>query len=71
MTRESTVTRDREYETIFILRSEITKESSETISTRIMDVVGREGGKLTRIESWGRRRLPTRSASRSAACTCT
>jgi small subunit ribosomal protein S6 len=57
MTRESTVTRDREYETIFILRSEITKESSETISTRIMDVVGREGGKLTRIESWGRRRL--------------
>jgi small subunit ribosomal protein S6 len=57
MTRESTVTRDREYETIFILRSEVTKESSETISTRIMDVVGREGGKLTRIESWGRRRL--------------
>jgi small subunit ribosomal protein S6 len=57
MARESTVQRDREYETIFILRSEVTKESSETISTRLIDVVGREGGKLTRIESWGRRRL--------------
>ncbi|HEX3597702.1 MAG TPA: 30S ribosomal protein S6 [Polyangiaceae bacterium] len=55
--RDSTVLRDREYETIFILRSDVSKESSESISTRLTDVVGREGGKLTRIESWGRRRL--------------
>ncbi|HEX4338930.1 MAG TPA: 30S ribosomal protein S6 [Polyangiaceae bacterium] len=55
--RDSTVLRDREYETIFILRSDVSKESSESISTRLSEVVGREGGKLTRIESWGRRRL--------------
>ena len=55
--REATVARDREYETIFILRPDVTKEGSESISSRITDVVGREGGKLTRIESWGRRRL--------------
>jgi small subunit ribosomal protein S6 len=55
--RDATVLRDREYETIFILRSDVTRESSESISARLTDVVGREGGKLTRIESWGRRRL--------------
>ena len=55
--RDSTVLRDREYETIFILRSDVSKESSESISSRLTEVVGREGGKLTRIESWGRRRL--------------
>ncbi|HEX4475670.1 MAG TPA: 30S ribosomal protein S6 [Polyangiaceae bacterium] len=48
---------DREYETIFILKPDVTRESSESISTRLTDVVGREGGKLTRIENWGRRRL--------------
>jgi small subunit ribosomal protein S6 len=57
MASASTVRRDREYETIFILRSDVTKESSENISGRLTDVVGREGGKLTRLESWGRRRL--------------
>jgi small subunit ribosomal protein S6 len=57
MAAETTVRRDREYETIFILRADVTKESSEGISGRLTDVVGREGGKLTRIESWGRRRL--------------
>jgi small subunit ribosomal protein S6 len=55
--RDSTVLRDREYETIFILRADVSRESSEGISTRISEVVGREGGKLTRLESWGRRRL--------------
>jgi len=48
---------DREYETIFILRSEVSRESSESISTRLTDVVSREGGKLTRMENWGRRKL--------------
>jgi len=48
---------DREYETIFILRPTATKESSESISTRLTDVITREGGKLTRVENWGRRRL--------------
>jgi small subunit ribosomal protein S6 len=57
MTTQTTASADREYETIFILRSEVTRESSESISTRLTDVVSREGGKLTRMENWGRRRL--------------
>jgi len=48
---------DREYETVFILRADVSRESSEGISARLSEVVGREGGKLTRVENWGRRRL--------------
>jgi len=48
---------DREYETIFILRPNVTKESSEGSSGRLTDVIAREGGTVTRIENWGRRRL--------------
>jgi small subunit ribosomal protein S6 len=51
------VAADREYETIFILKADVSRESSESISTRVTDVVAREGGKLTRMENWGRRRL--------------
>jgi small subunit ribosomal protein S6 len=54
---QSAVSADREYETIFILKSDVTRENSESISTRVNDVVTREGGKLTRLENWGRRRL--------------
>ena len=53
----STVANDREYETIFILRPTVSRESSEGISTRLNEVVAREGGTLTRLENWGRRRL--------------
>jgi hypothetical protein len=42
---------DREYETIFILKPGVTRESSEGLSARIADVVSRGGGKLTRVEN--------------------
>lgn len=48
---------DREYETIYVLRPDVERERIEEISTRLTEAVGREGGKLTRLESWGRRRL--------------
>lgn len=47
----------REYEVICILRPDVTKEVAEKVATRITDVVSRLGGKLTRIENWGRRLL--------------
>lgn len=47
----------REYEVIYILRSDVTKETAERVATRVEDVVAREGGKLTRVENWGRRQL--------------
>ncbi|HLV21802.1 MAG TPA: 30S ribosomal protein S6 [Polyangiaceae bacterium] len=49
--------RAREYETIYVLRPDVTRESAEKVATRVSDVVGREGGKLTLVETWGRRAL--------------
>jgi small subunit ribosomal protein S6 len=49
--------RQREYETIYLMRPDVTKESAGKIATRIDDVVKREGGTLTLVETWGRRQL--------------
>jgi small subunit ribosomal protein S6 len=47
----------RLYEVIYILRPDADKEASERVAQRVADVVAREGGKLTLVENWGRRRL--------------
>jgi small subunit ribosomal protein S6 len=58
MSRAATApNRAREYETIYILRADIDADSAEKIGTRLAEVVTREAGRLTRVESWGRRRL--------------
>ena len=58
MSRAATApNRAREYETIYILKPDIDADSAEKIGTRLAEVVGRESGRLTKVESWGRRRL--------------
>ena len=47
----------REYESIYVLRPDVARESAEKISARLQDVIQREGGTLTLVESWGRRQL--------------
>ncbi|UQA59603.1 30S ribosomal protein S6 [Polyangium aurulentum] len=49
--------RAREYETIYILRPDIDADSAERVGTRLSEVIGREAGRLTKVENWGRRRL--------------
>lgn len=49
--------RAKEYETIYILRPDVDADSADRIGTRMAEVIGRENGKLTKVESWGRRRL--------------
>lgn len=49
--------RAKEYETIYILRPDIDADAAEKISTRVSDVMGKEKGKFTKVELWGRRRL--------------
>lgn len=49
--------RAREYETIYVLRPDVTRESQERIAARLSEVVARENGKLTALENWGRRQL--------------
>jgi small subunit ribosomal protein S6 len=58
MSRATTApNRAREYETIYILKPDIDADGAEKIGNRISEVVTRENGRLTKVESWGRRRL--------------
>lgn len=45
----------RLYEAVYILRPDLTKETSEKVAQRVAEVVSREGGTLTLVENWGRR----------------
>ncbi len=47
----------REYETIYILRSDVDPDTADKVAQRVAEVVDREKGKLVKFESWGRRRL--------------
>jgi small subunit ribosomal protein S6 len=47
----------REYETIYILRSDADAEAAERVQARVTDALDREHGKLVKVEAWGRRKL--------------
>lgn len=49
--------RAREYETIYIMKPDIDADSAERVGSRLSEVIGRENGRLTKVETWGRRRL--------------
>jgi small subunit ribosomal protein S6 len=49
--------RKREYETIFILRPDLANDAISTVNTKMRGVVEGGGGKLLKIENWGRRKL--------------
>ncbi|MBK8252124.1 MAG: 30S ribosomal protein S6 [Polyangiaceae bacterium] len=58
MSRAATApNRAREYETIYILKPDIDAEAAERVGSRLAEVVGRESGQLTKVETWGRRKL--------------
>jgi len=52
----SQVTTYKEYETIYILRPDASREVTEGLASRMANVVN-GAGKLQRVENWGRRRL--------------
>jgi small subunit ribosomal protein S6 len=49
--------RKREYETIFILRPDMANDAISAVNTKVRGVVEAGGGKLLKIENWGRRKL--------------
>ncbi len=51
------IARTREYETIYILRPEVSVESARKVAARMEEVTQRENGRITLVESWGRRTL--------------
>jgi len=46
-----------DYETIFILRADIDSDASERAISRAVAAIEQNGGKLLKLESWGKRRL--------------
>ncbi len=47
----------RNYETIYILRPNVDSDDVAKVATRVKDVMDRMGGKLTKVDVWGKRRL--------------
>jgi small subunit ribosomal protein S6 len=47
----------REYETIYVLRSDVDGDLAERVQARVVDALDRERGKLVKVEAWGRRKL--------------
>ncbi|MCL2012006.1 MAG: 30S ribosomal protein S6 [Cystobacterineae bacterium] len=56
MTQTSAVTKLREYETVFLLKPELPDELVDQTKERIRTIVNREGGKLLRFTTWGKKR---------------
>lgn len=49
--------RAREYEAIYVLRPDVDNDAATSVANRLSEVIARENGKLTKVESWGRRKL--------------
>ena len=54
---ETQALKSKEYETIYILRSDVDADTAEKVQARVAEVVGRDNGKLVKVEAWGRRKL--------------
>jgi small subunit ribosomal protein S6 len=56
----------REYETIYILESNIDPDEADRIATRIKEIISARSGHLIKIDNWGKRKLayPIRKSSR-------
>jgi small subunit ribosomal protein S6 len=56
----------REYETIYILESNIDPDEADRVATRVKEVIASLSGNLLKIDNWGKRKLayPIRKSSR-------
>ena len=46
----------REYETIFLVKPDLTDENVDRVKDRVRGIVGREGGKVIRFTVWGKKK---------------
>jgi small subunit ribosomal protein S6 len=47
----------REFETIFILRPDTNQDGIQLVNTRVRTVIEQMGGKLLKLDNWGKRKL--------------
>jgi len=57
----------REYETIFLVKPDLTDENVDRVRDRIRGIVDREGGKVLRFTVWGKKRTMYRIAKQPRA----
>ncbi|MDP9152347.1 MAG: 30S ribosomal protein S6, partial [Myxococcota bacterium] len=55
--RSQSRVRAKEYETIYVLRSDVDGDTAERVQARVADAVEREHGTIVKVEAWGRRKL--------------
>jgi small subunit ribosomal protein S6 len=46
----------REYETIFLVKPDLTDENVDRVKERVRGIVGREGGKVIKFTVWGKKK---------------
>ena len=46
----------RRYETVYVLRPDVSPEGAEQVAQRIQEIIERFGGKLTLVDHWGKLR---------------
>ncbi|MCP3140742.1 30S ribosomal protein S6 [Pyxidicoccus xibeiensis] len=56
MAETQAATRLREYETIFLVKPDLTDDNVDKLKERVRGIVGREGGKLLRFTVWGKKK---------------
>lgn len=47
----------RNYETLYIVRPELSEEEQQAVAQKFADVVTQAGGEVTKLDIWGKRRL--------------
>ena len=56
MAETQQIKRLREYETVFLVRPELTDDNVDKLKDRVRTIVNREGGKLLRFTIWGKKK---------------
>jgi small subunit ribosomal protein S6 len=56
MAETQAATRLREYETIFLVKPELTDDNVDRLKERVRGIVSREGGKVIRFTVWGKKK---------------
>ncbi len=47
----------RPYESVFILQSDLDDEAKENMLEKIKDVIQKNGGEISQLENWGKKKL--------------
>lgn len=47
----------REYELVYILQPQVDPDEADKVANKVVEVLGKVGGTITKVDQWGKRRL--------------